>query len=195
MMKVAVLGFGTVGVGVYDMLQHAPGFEPGPVLVRAGKVDKPFKVSSMEQIANDPEVFAVAEVMGGIEPANSYVAMALAAGKHVVTSNKALVAAHGIELAALARENGVSFLFSAACGGGVPFLHNLAIASTSDRILSLGGILNGTTNFMLDAMQSEGMDYGARDRAAARLCRGRPHGGRFGARRAAEDHARLRGGL
>ena len=159
-MKVAVLGFGTVGVGVYEMLKNAPGFEQGPVLVRPGKEDAPFKVSSMEAIANDPEVFAVAEVMGGIEPANAYVSMALSAGKHVVTSNKALVAAHGIELAALAREKGVSFLFSAACGGGVPFLHNLAIASESDRILSLGGILNGTTNFMLDAMQSEGRDYG-----------------------------------
>ncbi|MCR5577470.1 MAG: homoserine dehydrogenase [Oscillospiraceae bacterium] len=159
-MKVAVLGFGTVGVGVYEMLKNAPGLEAGPVLVRPGKVDADFKVSSMEAIAADPSVGAVAEVMGGIEPANTYVSMALKAGKHVVTSNKALVAAHGIELAALAREKGVSFLFSAACGGGVPFLHNLAIASQSDTILSLGGILNGTTNFMLDAMQSEGSDYG-----------------------------------
>ncbi len=158
-MKVAVLGFGTVGVGVYEMLKNAPGFEQGPVLVRPGKVDQPFKVSSMEAITNDPEVFAVAEVMGGIEPANTYVSMALSAGKHVVTSNKALVAAHGIELASLAREKGVSFLFSAACGGGVPFLHNLAIASESDRILSMGGILNGTTNFILDAMQRDGKDY------------------------------------
>ena len=159
-MKVAILGFGTVGVGVYEMLEKCAGLEPGPVLVRPGKEDKPFKVSSMEAIVNDPGVGAVAEVMGGIEPANSYVAMALSAGKHVVTSNKALVAAHGIELAQLARDKGVSFLFSAACGGGVPFLHNLAIAAQSDRILSLGGILNGTTNFMLDAMQSEGKDYG-----------------------------------
>ena len=158
-MKVAILGFGTVGVGVYEMLEKCAGLEPGPVLVRPGKEDKPFKVSSMEAIVNDPTVGAVAEVMGGIEPANAYVAMALSAGKHVVTSNKALVAAHGIELAKLAREHGVSFLFSAACGGGVPFLHNLAIAAQSDRILSLGGILNGTTNFMLDAMQSEGKDY------------------------------------
>ena len=159
-MKVAVLGFGTVGVGVYEMLKSAPGLEAGPVLVRPGKVDADFKVSSMEAITADLTVQAVAEVMGGIEPANTYVTMALEAGKHVVTSNKALVAAHGIELASLAREKGVSFLFSAACGGGVPFLHNLAIASQSDKILSLGGILNGTTNFMLDAMQSEGSDYG-----------------------------------
>ena len=168
-MKVAILGFGTVGVGVYEMLEKAPGFEPGPVLVRPGKEDRPFKVSSMEQIANDPSVGAVAEVMGGIEPANTYVAMALRAGKHVVTSNKALVAAHGIELAGIAREMGVSFLFSAACGGGVPFLHNLAIAAQSDKILSLGGILNGTTNFMLDAMQSEGKDYGDVLRQAQKL--------------------------
>ncbi len=168
-MKVAILGFGTVGVGVYEMLQKAPGLEPGPVLVRKGKEDQPFKLSSMEQIAADPSVGAVAEVMGGIEPANTYVAMALGAGKHVVTSNKALVAAHGIELAELARSKGVSFLFSAACGGGVPFLHNLAIAAQSDRILSLGGILNGTTNFMLDAMQSQGSDYGDALRQAQAL--------------------------
>lgn len=158
-MKVAILGFGTVGVGVYEMLEKCAGLEPGPVLVRPGKADKPFKVTSVEAIVDDPSVGAVAEVMGGIEPANTYVAMALKAGKHVVTSNKALVAAHGIELCELARNNGVSFLFSAACGGGVPFLHNLAIAAQSDKILSLGGILNGTTNFMLDAMQSEGKDY------------------------------------
>ncbi|MBQ9687108.1 MAG: homoserine dehydrogenase [Oscillospiraceae bacterium] len=159
-MKVAVLGFGTVGVGVYEMLAKAPGFEQGPVLVRKGKEDQPFKVSSMEAICADPSVGAVAEVMGGVEPANTYVAMALRAGKHVVTSNKALVAAKGIELAAIAREHGVSFLFSAACGGAVPFLHNLSIAALSDTIEALGGILNGTTNFMLDAMQTEGKDYG-----------------------------------
>ena len=158
-MKVAVLGFGTVGVGVWDMLEKAPGFERGLVLVRAGKENEPFKVSSMEAICNDRSIDAVAEVMGGVEPAFSYVSMALKAGKHVVTSNKALVAAKGIELNKLAIENNVSFLFSAACGGAVPFLHNLSLAALDDEIESLGGILNGTTNFMLDSMQSEGMDY------------------------------------
>ncbi len=158
-MKVAELGFGTVGVGVYEMLAAAKGLEAGPVLVRPGKEDKPFKLSSIEAIVNDPEVGAVAEVMGGVEPAFSYACAALRAGKHFVTSNKALVAAKGVELNRLARENGVAFLFSAACGGGVPFLHNLALARESDVILSLGGILNGTTNFMLDAMQRLGLDY------------------------------------
>ena len=159
-MKVAVLGFGTVGVGVYEMLGKAQGLEQGPVLVRPGKKDADFKVTSIEEIVNDPSVGAVAEVMGGVEPACSYAAAALSAGKHFVTSNKALVAAKGVELDALAREKGVAFLFSAACGGGVPFLHNLALARQSDRILSLGGILNGTTNYMLDAMQRLGLDYG-----------------------------------
>lgn len=158
-MKVAVLGFGTVGVGVYDMLKTAYGLEQGPVLVRPGKDDMPFKVTSIEQIINDPTVDAVAEVMGGIEPAFSYAAAVLKAGKHFVTSNKALVAAKGPELLALAEENGCAFLFSAACGGAVPFLHNLALAAESDEISSLGGILNGTTNFMLDAMQSRSMSY------------------------------------
>lgn len=160
-MKVAVLGFGTVGKGVWDMLAKADGIEQGKVLVRPGKVDTEYKVDSIEDIINDPEIDAVAEVMGGVEPAFEYVAAALSAGKHAVTSNKALVAAKGPELAKIAEENGVGFLFSAACGGGVPFLHNLALAAESDSIISLGGILNGTTNYMLDAMQSRNMSYEA----------------------------------
>lgn len=168
-MKVALLGFGTVGVGVYEMLAAAQGLEQGPVLVRPGKVDAPFKRSSIEEIVNDASVGAVAEVMGGVEPAYTYVRAALEAGKHVVTSNKALVAAKGVELNALAREKGVAFLFSAACGGAVPFLHNLALARESDAILSLGGILNGTTNYMLDAMQRLGLDYGEALADAQRL--------------------------
>ena len=158
-MKVAVLGYGTVGVGVYEMLAQAAGLEQGPVLVRPGKENEPFKVSRLSSILEDPTVGAVAEVMGGVEPAFSYACAAMRAGKHFVTSNKALVAAKGVELNRLAREQGVAFLFSAACGGGVPFLHNLALARESDTILSLGGILNGTTNYMLDAMQRLGLDY------------------------------------
>ena len=160
-MKVAVLGYGTVGKGVYDMLRTCPLLEAGPVLVRSGKVDEPYKVDSMQAICADVSVDAVAETMGGTGAAYEYAVMALKAGKHFVTSNKALVAARGIELAALARENNVGFLFSAACGGAVPYLHNLELARESDEIISLGGILNGTTNYMLDMMQSEGLDYDA----------------------------------
>ena len=158
-MKVAVLGFGTVGFGVYEMLKNAEGLEPASVLVRPGKDDAEYKVTSIRQITEDPDIGAVAEVMGGTDPAYEYVSAALRAGKHVVTSNKALVAAYGPELEKLAAENNVAFLFSAACGGAVPFLHNIALAVESDRILSLGGILNGTTNYMLDAMQSRYMTY------------------------------------
>ncbi len=168
-MKVAVLGYGTVGVGVYEMLQAAEGFEAGPVLVRPGKEDKPFKVSSIDAITGDSSVDAVAEVMGGVEPAFTYALASIRAGKHFVTSNKALVAAKGVELFKAAQEAGVAFLFSAACGGGVPFLHNLARARETDSLLSVGGILNGTTNYMLDRMQSEGMDYAEALREAQQL--------------------------
>ena len=168
-MKVAVLGYGTVGVGVYEMLKAAKGLEAGPVLVRPGKENEAFKVSSIEKITEDPSVDAVAEVMGGVEPAFTYAMAAIRAGKHFVTSNKALVAAKGVELNRAAKEAGVSFLFSAACGGGVPFLHNLARAAQTDEILSVGGILNGTTNFMLDQMQSTGKDYAAALKEAQEL--------------------------
>ena len=97
--------------------------------------------------------------MGGVEPAFTYACAVLQAGKHFVTSNKALVASKGTELAKLAKENNVAFLFSAACGGGVPFLHNMALSVDSDEVLSVGGILNGTTNYMLDNMQSSNLSY------------------------------------
>ena len=158
-MKVAVLGYGTVGKGVFEMLTEARGLEQGPVLVRQGKMREIFQTDSMERILMDGSIGAVVETMGGEEPAFSYVSAALRAGKHVVTANKALVAARGLELARLARENGAAFLFSAACGGGVPFLHNLSLATQSDRVLTLGGILNGTTNYMLDAMQRRDLTY------------------------------------
>ena len=158
-MKVAVLGYGTVGKGVFEMLTEARGLEQGPVLVRQGKMREIFQTDSMERILMDGSIGAVVETMGGEEPAFAYVSAALRAGKHVVTANKALVAAHGLELARLARENGAAFLFSAACGGGVPFLHNLSLATQSDRVLTLGGILNGTTNYMLDAMQRRDLTY------------------------------------
>ena len=158
-MKVAVLGYGTVGAGVYEMLRSASGLEPGPVLVREGKAREPFHVTSLDRILSDSSVGAVVEAMGGVEPAYSYAKEILYSGRHFITSNKVLVAARGTELSALALEHGAAFLFSAACGGGVPLLHNLSLAARSDQILSVSGILNGTTNYMLYAMQSRGLDY------------------------------------
>ena len=167
--KVAVLGYGTVGAGVYSMLSDAPGMEAGPVLVRPGKAVESFMVSDAALIFGDPTVDAVVETLGGLDPAYSYGMRALEAGKHFITANKAMVAAHGLELAALAREKGAAFLFSAACGGGVPFLHNLALSAETDRIEAVSGILNGTTNYMLDAMQRRSLSYGDALREAQSL--------------------------
>ncbi|MBR5980077.1 MAG: homoserine dehydrogenase [Oscillospiraceae bacterium] len=164
-MKVAVLGYGTVGKGVYEMVRSAPGLECGPVLVLPHECTEPFMVTDIEDIVSDGSVDAVVEAMGGVEPAASFAEKALLSGKHFVTSNRAMVAEKGIELADLAREKGKAFLFSAACGGGVPILHNLSVAVKSDRITGIRGILNGTTNYILDAMQSEGMGF---DEALAR---------------------------
>ena len=101
----------------------------------------------------------VAETLGGVDFAYDCLSAAILSGRHAVTANKALVAEKGIELAYLARTMNVSFLFSAACGGGVPFLSDLMQAVKTDRILAVGGILNGTTNYMLDAMQRRSLDY------------------------------------
>lgn len=158
-MRASVLGFGTVGKGVWEMLEAAAGMEPVSVLVRPGKDDAAYKVTDLSAVTADSTVDTVAEVMGGTEPAFEYAAACIEAGKNFVTSNKALVAAKGIELNRLAREKGVGFLFSAACGGAVPFLHNMSVAVESDVIESLGGILNGTTNYMLDAMQRRNLSY------------------------------------
>ena len=158
-MKAAVLGFGTVGAGIYEMLKTAEGLEPGPVFVRRGKADEPWKTDDFEAILADPSVGAVVEAMGGTDPAFDCAKRTLESGRHFVTANKMLVAEHGIELQKIADRTGAAFLFSAACGGGVPLLHNLALVRKGDKIGSVRGILNGTTNYMLDRMQSCGMNY------------------------------------
>ena len=156
-MKVSVLGYGTVGKGVCDMIESVPGLELGPVLVLPSERSESFMVTDIDVILNDSTVGAVVETIGGEKTAGSFAERTLKAGKHFVTSNKAMVADRGIELSALARSAGKAFLFSAACGGGIPFLHNLSVARKSDDILSMSGILNGTTNYVLDMMQSEGV--------------------------------------
>ena len=160
-MKTAVLGYGTVGKGVYEMLRSAKDLEQGPVLVRKGKADEPWKTDDFDTVLADDSLGAVAEAIGGIDPAFDYAMKTLKAGRHFVTANKALVAEKGSELQAAADESGAAFLFSAACGGGVPLLHNLALSRRGDSILKVSGILNGTTNYMLDRMQRFGTDYEA----------------------------------
>ena len=111
------------------------------------------------QIVNDVEVDIVVETMGGVEPAYTFVKRCLEAGKNVATSNKALVAKHGAELLAIARDRSINFMFEASVGGGIPIIRALNSSLTADRIDEVTGILNGTTNYMLTKMFFEGADY------------------------------------
>ncbi len=170
-MRIAVLGYGTVGSGVVEVLEKNHDI----ISARAGKeievkyvLDlKDFSgqqiqekiVHDYEVILNDKEVEIVVEAMGGIEPANAYVKGALLAGKSVVSSNKALVAKHGAQLMKIAREKNVNFLFEASVGGGIPILRTLGSSLTGDKIEKITGILNGTTNYMMTKMFYEGADY------------------------------------
>lgn len=156
-MKIGLLGMGTVGGGVYELASEMECLQVVKALCRHPSAS--FMTSDMARISDDCSIETVVEAIGGLEPAFEYAKKALESGKNLVTANKLLVSVHGPELDALARERGVGFLFGAACGGGIPFLQNLRNTRRVDRIDSVGGILNGTTNFMLDMMHSKDMDY------------------------------------
>ncbi len=110
-------------------------------------------------IINDPDVKVIAEVMGGVEPAYTFVKKALLSDKSVVTSNKELVARHGAELLKIAKERNINFLFEASVGGGIPIIRPLNQSLTADEIYEITGILNGTTNFILSKMADQGLDF------------------------------------
>lgn len=160
-MKVALLGFGVVGKGVFEILSERKDMRVAYVLSR-----RPLSLGSevrvtdrMDEILSDPSVDLVIEVIGGLHPALEYVSDALKAKKSVVTANKQLISAAYRDLVDLAKKNGVFLRYSAAVGGGVPWLISLERAHRISRIYEFWGILNGTTNFILDAMQEEGKDY------------------------------------
>ena len=171
MVKIAVLGYGTVGSGVVEVLrtnQKVIDERLGEelrikyVLDLRDFPDDPVQeliTHDFEDIVNDDEVKIVVEVMGGIEPAYTFVKRSLEAGKSVATSNKALVAKHGAELLRTAKEKNVNFLFEASVGGGIPILRPLHSSLTGDVIEEITGILNGTTNYMMTKMFYEGADY------------------------------------
>lgn len=171
MVKVAVLGYGTVGSGVVEVLRDNKDIiaknagdtvEVKYVLARRELPGTPVEdkvVHDFQVIVNDPEVKIVAEAMGGVDFAYPYVKAALENGKSVCTPNKELVARHGVELSAIAREKNVNFLFEASCGGGIPIIRALNESLTADRIDEISGILNGTTNYILSEMTSEGSDF------------------------------------
>jgi homoserine dehydrogenase len=173
MIKIAVLGYGTVGSGVAEVIwtnQELINKRVGEELEIKYILDlrefpgtpaEHLIVHDFDQIVNDEEVKIVVEVMGGIEPAYTFVKKSLLAGKSVVTSNKALVAKHGAELLAIAKEGNINFLYEASVGGGIPIIRPLTTSLTGDVIEEITGILNGTTNYMMSKMYHENADYDA----------------------------------
>lgn len=173
MISVAVLGYGTVGSGVVEVfrlnqekIDRCAGDQVRLkyVLDLRDFLEDPVQeliVHDFEKIISDESVDIVVEVMGGLEPAYTYVKRSLEAGKNVVTSNKALVAAHGAEILKIAKEHNVNYLFEASVGGGIPIIRPLVSSLTADEIEEITGILNGTTNYMMTKMFYEGADYDA----------------------------------
>ena len=158
-MKIGLLGFGVVGRGVYDILSDREDVSVGAVLARRDLGQLSCAVTrDMQDILNDPEIDTVVEVMGGLHPAFEYVSGALKAGKNVVTSNKHLLCHYYKELNALAAENGVVLRGTAAVGGGIPWLTNLEKAARANAISKVSGIMNGTTNYIMDAMHKSDVD-------------------------------------
>ena len=153
MKKIALLGFGVVGKGVYDIIAKREDMEVARVLVRRS-IEEIAAISTdkIDDIVGDPAIDTVVEVMGGVHPAYEYIAAALSAGKNVVTANKAVISACYKELTALAAEKGVALRCTAAVGGGIPWLINLERCRRIDTVTEVSGIMNGTTNYIMDAM-------------------------------------------
>ena len=174
--KIALLGFGTVASGVPFLLKEnhekisqaaQSEIEVAKVLVKdeeekarllAAGNDFNF-VTNIDQIIEDAEVSIVVELMGRIEPAKTFITRALQAGKHVVTANKDLLAVHGAELIAIAKEHGVALYYEAAVAGGIPILRTLVNSLASDKVTKVLGVVNGTSNFMMTKMVEEGWTY------------------------------------
>ncbi len=156
-MKIAILGFGTIGRGVFELLSGRTDISVKRILDLRKWND--LMTTDFYEISDDPEIELVVETMGGVEPARKYVLECLNKGKHVVTANKLLVSTCASELNQTARDNHKAFLFSAACGGGIPYLTNLQQTQFIDRVCELGGILNGTTNYILDQLQTNDISF------------------------------------
>lgn len=172
MVSVAIMGHGVVGSGVAEiLLTHKQKLFSGlgeeiyikKVLDLREFPDSPIAdrfTKDFEEIINDLEIRVVVEVMGGLNPAYDFVKRCLKAGKSVVTSNKELVAAHGAELLAIAKEENVNFMFEASVGGGIPIIRPMNQCLVANNVSEVAGILNGTTNFILTKMIEDGMQFG-----------------------------------
>src|SRR5882757_10403547 len=174
--KVAIIGLGTVGQGVAKLLvehgdrtaRHAGRtlwLEKTVVndLKKARSCDLPKGVltDKIDEVVNDPEIKVVAQLIGGLEPERTIMLRMLESGKDVVTANKALLAEHGPELFDRARELGRSIAFEASVAGGIPIIANISQCLSANQVLSIHGILNGTSNFILTKMEEQGVDYPA----------------------------------
>lgn len=171
MMNVAVMGYGTIGSGVVEILEQNKDIiarQTGDTVNVKYILDlREFPGTPIEKkivhdfsvIEKDPEVSMVIETMGGLNPAYPFVKASLQAGKHVATSNKALVAAYGTELLKIAEENQVNFLFEASVGGGIPIIRPLYTSLAGEQIEEITGILNGTTNYILTKMDKAGETF------------------------------------
>ena len=168
--KIGILGLGTVGGGTYDILQKnkeiiskriGAEVEVVKVLERRKRPDVPNELftEDPDEIFNDPQIDLVVETLGGIQPASSFMVKAMQHGKHVVTANKAAVAATYEELQKTAKDNNVKFLFEASVGGGIPVLTAIQNALAGNNFLEVMGIVNGTTNYILTKMTEDGADY------------------------------------
>ena len=172
--KIALLGMGTVGGGVYEIIERqkeempfkiGAALEVVKVLVRnkakyADRIPAEKLTDVWEDVIGDDSIDIVVEVMGGIEPARTYIKAALEKGKHVVTANKDLMAMHGHELLELAGEHHCDLLFEAAVAGGIPIIRPLKQCLAGNNITEIMGIINGTTNIILTKMKEDGMDFG-----------------------------------
>ncbi|MEH1852230.1 MAG: homoserine dehydrogenase [Nostoc sp.] len=170
--KLGILGLGTVGTGTVQLLQDSAGRHPllqEIEIYRVGvrSLDKPRAVelstevltTDLDSIVNDPAVDIIVEVMGGLEPARSLILKALSNGKHVVTANKAAIARFGAEIFTTANQAGVYVMLEAAVGGGIPVIQPLKQSLSVNRIHTITGIVNGTTNYILTRMQTEGSNF------------------------------------
>ena len=171
MIKVAIWGYGTVGSGVFEVLRKNSAvienklgdtIEVKYVLDLRDFEDDPVKevlVHDVEEILSDPEVAVICETMGGENPAYTFTKRALESGKSVCTSNKELVEKHGPELLQIAKAHNCSYLFEASVGGGIPIIRPLRTSLAQEEIQSITGILNGTTNYILTKMETEGLAF------------------------------------
>lgn len=159
-MKIGLLGFGVVGKGVYDLTRMHPQMQITKVLCLEDISLPDAQVTrNFQDILSDDSIDTVIEAMGGLHPAYEFVRSAMEAGKHIVTSNKALVANFYDELIPLAEKKGLRFRCTAAVGGGIGWLSELERSRRCQSILQVGGIMNGTCNYILDAMTRLGLTY------------------------------------